>query len=604
MKNRKKQNEKKQTLHQQIRKAIFLFALVPLTLVAILSFYFLYQNRVGRTVQDTKEKLQAQVEAMESEMSMIELMARSIWADTTFTTEVGQAAINDKLGEYNKYLFQERTLSTLKIVTSISQVQAARLHLEYQGLREYGRYLYSMDKAKKSTWYSERNGIGYSGKWYWNSLDEQVRIGYSDYFSEKNMASYVIPVKISNDLTGIFEIVIPMRMLLSELYSNNKNSDVFMMDANGVIYGLGSNGKYAGITKNELEKIAKIESFFEDDQDIYVCKCIWNGEPTLLTAERNPRTNVYVMKILSMKKQYQKMFIELFGLIVLESVIVLVLYLVMSRIVGKLLRDFDVFSSCIKEVEKGNLNVRIPVLSQLEVNDMAIEYNKMLCKVTELMDTAVRREVMVKEAQIRSLEKQINSHFLYNVLDAIRMMAEVKGIYNVSDALLALARMFRYNLKVDSHYVLLQEEITYLENYLKLCNIRYDYYITLSENITDEVRNLKVPKIILQPIAENSIVHGLDELAEDTTIYLKVYQKENVAYIEMTDMGKGMDEAELQNVRGTVTFGGGGEHSTNGIGLHNIHERIQLMYGSEYGVEVYSKKQCYTKIVLKIPVQK
>ena len=604
MKNRKKQNEKKQTLHQQIRKAIFLFALVPLTLVAILSFYFLYQNRVGRTVQDTKEKLQAQVEAMESEMSMIELMARSIWADTTFTTEVGQAAINDKLGEYNKYLFQERTLSTLKIVTSISQVQAARLHLEYQGLREYGRYLYSMDKAKKSTWYSERNGIGYSGKWYWNSLDEQVRIGYSDYFSEKNMASYVIPVKISNDLTGIFEIVIPMRMLLSELYSNNKNSDVFMMDANGVIYGLGSNGKYAGITKNELEKIAKIESFFEDDQDIYVCKCIWNGEPTLLTAERNPRTNVYVMKILSMKKQYQKMFIELFGLIVLESVIVLVLYLVISRIVGKLLRDFDVFSSCIKEVEKGNLNVRIPVLSQLEVNDMAIEYNKMLCKVTELMDTAVRREVMVKEAQIRSLEKQINSHFLYNVLDAIRMMAEVKGIYNVSDALLALARMFRYNLKVDRHYVLLQEEITYLENYLKLCNIRYDYYITLSENITDEVRNLKVPKIILQPIAENSIVHGLDELAEDTTIYLKVYQKENVAYIEMTDMGKGMDEAELQNVRGTVTFGGGGEHSTNGIGLHNIHERIQLMYGSEYGVEVYSKKQCYTKIVLKIPVQK
>lgn len=604
MKNGKKQNEKKQTLHQQIRKAIFLFALVPLTLVAILSFYFLYQNRVGRTVQDTKEELQAQVEAMESEMSMIELMARSIWADTTFTTEVGQAAINDELGEYNKYLFQERTLSTLKIVTSISQVQAARLHLEYQGLREYGRYLYSMDKAKKSTWYSERNEIGYSGKWYWNSLDEQVRIGYSDYFSEKNMASYVIPVKISNDLTGIFEIVIPMRMLLSELYSNNKNSDVFMMDANGVIYGLGSNGKYAGITKNELEKIAKTESFFEDDQDLYVCKCIWNGEPTLLTAERNPRTNVYVMKILSMKKQYQKMFIELFGLIVLESVIVLVLYLVISRIVGKLLRDFDVFSSCIKEVEKGNLNVRIPVLSQLEVNDMAIEYNKMLCKVTELMDTAIRREVMVKEAQIRSLEKQINSHFLYNVLDAIRMMAEVKGIYNVSDALLALARMFRYNLKVDSHYVLLQEEIAYLENYLKLCNIRYDYYITLSENITDEVRNLKVPKIILQPIAENSIVHGLDELAEDTTIYLKVYQKEKVAYIEMTDMGKGMDEAELQNVRDVVTFGGGGEHSTNGIGLHNIHERIQLMYGSEYGVEVYSKEQCYTKVVLKIPVQK
>ena len=604
MKKEKMKKEKKQTLHQQIRKAIFLFALVPLMLVAILLFYLLYQNRVGSVIQDTEDELQAQVEAMESEMSMIELMARSIWADTTFTTEVGQAAINDKLGEYDKYLFQERTLSTLKIVTSISQVQAARLHLEYPGLREYRRYLYSMDKAKKSAWYTERNEIGYSGKWYWNSLDKQVRIGYSDYFSEKNMASYVVPVKISNDLTGIFEIVIPMRMLVSELYMNNRNNDVFMMDKNGTLYGVSSTGKYADITQNELEKIAKTASFFENDQEIYVCKCIWNGEPTLLTAVKNPRTDVYVMELLSMKKQYQKMFIELFGLILLEALIVLVLYLVISRIVGRLLKDFDVFSNCIKEVEKGNLEVRIPTLNQVEVNDMAIEYNKMLCKVTELMDTAVRREVMVKEAQIRSLEKQINSHFLYNVLESIRMMAEVKGIYNVSDALLALARMFRYNLKVDSHYVLLHEEIAYLENYLKLCNIRYDYYITLSENITDECRNLKVPKIILQPIAENSIIHGLDELAEDTTIYLKVYRKEMIAYIEMTDMGKGMNETELQNVRDTVLFGGGGEHSTNGIGLHNIHERIQLMYGSEYGVEVYSKEQCYTKVVLKIPAQK
>ena len=207
---------------------------------------------------------------------------------------------------------------------------------------------------------------------------------------------------------------------------------------------------------------------------------------------------------------------------------------------------------------------------------------------------------MVKEAQLRSLEKQINSHFLYNVLDSIKMMAEVKGIYNVSDALLALARMFRYNLRIDSHSVTLQEEISYLESYLKLCNIRYDYYINLSENVEDPARNLKVPKVLLQPIAENSISYGLDELAEDTTIYLKAYIKDDCAFIEMTDMGKGMDEEKLEKVREVIRSGGGGNNSTNGIGLHNIHERIRLMYGEEYGVEIFSRENCYTKVVMTI----
>ena len=135
---------------------------------------------------------------------------------------------------------------------------------------------------------------------------------------------------------------------------------------------------------------------------------------------------------------------------------------------------------------------------------------------------------------------------------------------------------------------------------MKLCNIRYDYYINLSENVEDPARNLKVPKVLLQPIAENSISYGLDELAEDTTIYLKAYIKDDCAFIEMTDMGKGMDEEKLEKVREVIRSGGGGNNSTNGIGLHNIHERIRLMYGEEYGVEIFSRENCYTKVVMTI----
>ena len=92
-----------------------------------------------------------------------------------------------------------------------------------------------------------------------------------------------------------------------------------------------------------------------------------------------------------------------------------------------MLHDFDIFSECMRKVENGNLDVEIPRLEQVEINAVAMEYNRMLGKVKQLMEINIHREVMVKEAQLRSLEKQINSHFLYNVLDSIKMMAEVKG---------------------------------------------------------------------------------------------------------------------------------------------------------------------------------
>lgn len=110
---------------------------------------------------------------MNYEMNTIELMAKTVWSDTTFITEVGKAAIDGSLGEYNRYIFQEQTLSALRVITSISQVQSARIHLDYPGVREYSSYLYSMDRAKDSLWYEDRNSLTYNDAWYMNVTDKQ-----------------------------------------------------------------------------------------------------------------------------------------------------------------------------------------------------------------------------------------------------------------------------------------------------------------------------------------------------------------------------------------------------------------------------------------------
>lgn len=592
------------TLHQKVRFSILLFSLLPLLCLACISLPLIYKNQVGKIQDEVYEELKNRVDDMDYEMNTIELMAKTVWSDTTFITEVGKAAIDGSLGEYNRYLFKEQTLSTLRVITSISQVQSARIHLDYPELREYSFYLYRMDRAKDSLWYADRNSLTYNGAWYMNVTDKQSYGTFSDYFSDKNMASYVIPIRFSSKLTGIFEIMLPMKAIVPELYSTMQNRDVFLIDSKNRLLGMEAEGEFCDITVEKLADMMGLASLEEyDSQGIQIYHSMWRHFPVLLSVSRNDKNGIFLMQLTSVKKQYQAMALQIMVILLTEVLMTVLLLKAINSIVKRLLHDFDVFSECMREVENGDLDVEIPRLEQVEVNAVAMQYNRMLGRVKQLMEISIHREVMVKEAQLKSLEKQINSHFLYNVLDSIKMMAEVKGIYNVSDALLALARMFRYNLQIDSHSVTLQEEISYLENYLKLCNIRYDYYINLSENVEDSIRKLKVPKVILQPIAENSIAYGLDELAEDTAIYLKAYIKDGCAYIEMTDMGKGMDADKLKKVREVIQNGGGGDNSTNGIGLHNIHERIRLMYGEQYGVEIFSMENCYTKVVLTISAE-
>ena len=596
------QKYEQMTLQQKVRMSILVVSMVPLICLACLLLLIIYRNQVGKMREDVYEGMQNRYGSMNYEMSTIELLANTVWSDTSFIAEVGKAALDGSLKEYDRYIFQEQTLAVLRVITSMGQVRGARLHLDCADMREYPSYLYKMDRAKNSRWYPDRYSIPPSGAWYMNVTEEESSGIYSSYYTSRNMASYVIRIRVNSAMEGIFEIMLPMESLIPDLYSKARTQDVFVFDS-GRLIGVDEEGKFAGITGEELAHIMGSSSMEECDvQRTAVFSGWWKNMPVLLAVSRSGRNGMILMEITSIQEQYYLIFSQMLAIFLIEIIIIGLLSNAINRIVKRLLMDFDVFAGCIREVEKGNLDVKIPKLKQVEINEMAEEYGRMLQKVKQLMEDSIRREVLVKEAQLKSLEKQINSHFLYNVLDSIKMMAEVKEIYSVSDALVALGRMFRYNLSIDTHIVKFAEEISYLESYLNLCNIRFDYYINLSENIEESVRRLDVPKIILQPIAENSIQYGFGDQAEDTTIYLKAYVKEGCAYIEMSDMGRGMDEKKLSQVRQGILENGGfsGMHSTNGIGLHNIHERIQLLYGPSYGVTIYSKEGCYTKVVLKI----
>ena len=184
------------------------------------------------------------------------------------------------------------------------------------------------------------------------------------------------------------------------------------------------------------------------------------------------------------------------------------------------------------------------------------------------------------------------------------MMAEIDEEYAISDAITSLGRLLRYSMRWTSENVRVKEEIEYIKNYLALMNLRFDYEIYLSLNIPDVIMEQEIPKMSLQPIVENAICHGIEELAEDTNIYLKGIIENEDCVIEITDAGKGMSQEEVEQLQkkiaGEIETSGG---SGNGIGLKNVQDRIHMSFGDKYGIGIVAKQGCYTKVTMRVPMK-
>lgn len=288
--------------------------------------------------------------------------------------------------------------------------------------------------------------------------------------------------------------------------------------------------------------------------------------------------------------------------IVAMAALLVALAFLINRIVKGVLRKFYEIIASIREIQNGNLDVVIEDCGKDEMGELGVQINKMMERIRQLMEDNLRRELLAKDSEIRALQNQINAHFIYNVLESIKMMAEIEEKYEISDAITALGRLLRYSMKWVSGNVTVREEIEYIRNYLALINLRFDYEIFLSLNVSEEVMMQEIPKMSLQPIVENAIYHGIEQLAEDTTIYIKGSISGTDCAIEITDAGKGMTEEEVRKLYGRITgeiSAGGG--SGNGIGLKNVQDRIHMNFGEEYGIEIASRLGCYTKVIVRIP---
>ncbi|OAB31233.1 C50 carotenoid epsilon cyclase [Paenibacillus macquariensis subsp. defensor] len=250
-----------------------------------------------------------------------------------------------------------------------------------------------------------------------------------------------------------------------------------------------------------------------------------------------------------------------------------------------------------KEVENGNFDIHVPVSKTIEIQRFARAFNMMVGKIKELMTQTVSDQEQKRKSEISALQAQINPHFLYNTLDSIVWMAESNKSREVVLMTSALAKLFRSSISKDDELVAIRTEIEHITNYLMIQKMRYknklDYHIEISELVLE----YRIIKIIMQPLIENAIYHGIKMKQGPGFIRIASEETQTDIIVIIEDNGNGMDEEKLNSLLLSTAV----MESGRGIGVRNVHERLKLYYGEKYGLTYHSVLGVGTTVYIRIP---
>ncbi|MBD5469348.1 MAG: histidine kinase [Lachnospiraceae bacterium] len=482
--------------------------------------------------------------------------------------------------------YREDIAGLEKIIISNPELYQIRVYSSKEDIYEMMPILYSARRLTRMPWAGEEI---VSGTWYMDYTEQ--------FFADSSPTEHVM--SLITDISapfvgnvGTLEVSVRMDEVMPELFEENGYSFSVLLSEDGELL--------AGGCPVSAESLAEIPY----TEEILVHRV--EGHRALIAQSDLKVFGCRYMHVLYLSDLDRSILKEAILLFVLLLIAFALMVFIISRLTRKMLRGFYRAFDGMRAFANGDIDAVVDVSGEGEVALFAKELGGLLDKIRQLMRDNLEQERLAQSLEIRALHNQINAHFIYNVLEAIKMMAEIDEEYEIADAVTSLGKLLRYSMKWEKRNVMLRREIEYIENYITLMNLRYDYVISLEVDVPEELLIQRIPKISLQPVVENAVIHGAVLLGADTTISVRgrLDAERSRVLIMITDEGAGMDEEALSGLRRQIT-GEETAHSSsgNGIGLHNVHSRIRRSFGEEYGLEVDSKLHVGTTVTISLPYQ-
>ncbi|MEK4465796.1 sensor histidine kinase [Paenibacillus sp. FSL H8-0315] len=292
--------------------------------------------------------------------------------------------------------------------------------------------------------------------------------------------------------------------------------------------------------------------------------------------------------------------------VIIFALILLIGLLLGYRLARSIVRPISKLTKKMKQIEKGDLDnleeQSLGVVSQTaqdEVSQLNRTFKMMIRRIRELIDENYAKQLIIRETELKALQAQINPHFLYNTLESINWLAKMNKQAKISEMVEALGYLFRSSIGLKDPLITLEKEITIVRNYVIIQKTRFDERLDFRMDVPEHLHDALIPKLTLQPLIENAIRYALEPNIEPCTISITVSEEEQGLDIRVSDNGPGMSAEFIKDLQmGRVKTRG------EGIGLANIAERIQIVFGPEWGTSIESKPGQGTTIHVRIPYLK
>lgn len=398
---------------------------------------------------------------------------------------------------------------------------------------------------------------------------------------------------LSSDL-GIIMLIVSMEDIQRDIESITKNitGNFFIVDGNNTII-LSSNR-----SKNDL--FEGLHDINGDSQTIS-----YQGNDYLVNQYKSNSTGwkfITVSSIHEINNELSNLKMMTFGFVIAALVIAVFISILFSRTITKPISKLKTFAS---QVEKGVLDSGIHLNSYQEFNILAKAFNTMIAELKEIINNNYILTIRSQEAELKALQAQINPHFLYNTLNSINAYAQIHEIIEISNMTYALSSIFRYNIRNMNELVTIREEIDHIKNYMEIQNIRYSNTISVIYNIEEGILECKTVRLILQPMVENSLLHGLENKKGLKEITITGFTHEDNIIFNIIDNGVGMSDEKLNALNEYLQSPAYGSIKQKGskfnIGIDNVNQRIKLILGYEYGLKITSCVGTGTTFIITLP---
>lgn len=574
-----KRNKKKTgKLQTRLTRIVLMAVLAAFFLMTVIMTYTSYQYYREREIGSQKNQMDKTASQISAFQNMLDNIAKQVICD-----DVLQKGLVTQPSSIGRYLYQKRNVQeTLLTYSHIMDSIREIMIYTTDGRTFSSRTVKDPFQPKKNEWYENFWKTGRTSGFTEVHKSEPNQDGYTvdvisyimSYYSVENPGEELGKLVISVE----FEEIEKMAKLESELLEGYCLYD-----------GQGKALVTEGALKQEYKDFAPGEeesSVFSEKDDIYI-SAGGMGDNWLLVSE------------ISRSRLMQRSFQAYFYLTVLFIFIIGGLVITLNIVIRKFVKPIHKLSETAEEVGRGNFDVRVDICTDDELEMLSEVFNRMIVDIQKFMNDSVEHEKILRKMQIENLMLQINPHFIYNTMNSIVYMARMNGNTQIADFANAFISLLQNTLDVtDSVYQTLRQELLNVKNYLYLQSYRYADKFVYEIECDKELMECKILNVMIQPAVENAIFHGIAPKEGKCALKISAHRKDNAVEICVEDNGVGMSEEILQELMCTSHKQ---KEGVRKIGVANVKKRIRNIFGEPYDLEIESKVNVGTKVIMTIP---